>query len=152
VTLSPRWILFGSAWVLTWMMPLTVRPTVKAFGKAQPAAVRGAKLELGGTRCKVWAGTTVPHKGKPRKVRFYAYTGPQGCQALKPGKEVMLLLLKAGPVYWVQLAEDYGHSKMLWFWDLSLAIPASALLFFLIRKILNRPPPKGNFMELLRGL
>lgn len=102
----PDWKVYvlAAMWCGFWFISPTVRPTVLALGTTNPAVVRRADWSLFGLRCKVTAGTELG----PQRVRFHAFAGPQACKDLSANMALKLRLLKLGPVYWVQLDNDYG--------------------------------------------
>ncbi len=116
---NDRVAILAAIWIGCWAWPVAVRPLVFAAGRPADAVVRVAQPTLFGVRCKITAAT----KLDGRSVRFYGYGAPQACRELGTASAVKLRLLKAGPVYWVQLDNDYG------FWRMQVFI---ALLGFLL--------------------
>jgi hypothetical protein len=143
----PSWKVYvlAAVWIGCWGFATAVRPAVLALGTTNPAVVRRAEWSMLGLRCKVWAGTELG----ARRVRFYTFAGRQACKDLSVNSAVKLRLLKAGPVYWVQLDKDYDYWRTQVFLALLGFILSSAPLAALIWWF-TRPRVKAMSVQELR--
>lgn len=146
--LTPRWYVFGVVWVTMWAWPLAARPLILAKGRPVVGEVRSTVETQFRSRCLVHVGV----KFGAKRAKFYGFASPAGCAALKVGAPIKLHMMNLGPLFWVVFDNDYGFYKRQWLLDIGLFIPCTALIIYGALWLKRRPPPKGDFMSLLKDL